>query len=291
MRNRRDARGRFVSGMIPWNKGRRMSRASRLKESSTKRLFFKLGASKPPRLGVKLSKDIKQKISISKKLLLKKHPEIGLKHSAYMRRYWKKHPEKVARHRKFLVKYWRNPERRERARRISKEVYRNHPELREASRKRFIKWLILHKDALRLIEQSKGNRHSLKKITLKGEKVRSLYEVIVANWLLKNDVRYFYEGKMFVFPHYKKLGIVFAVPDFFLPDYNAIVEIYGGYPGTRGKNTRKSRAYAYYGIPFLALTPSDMGKLDYEIKGFLGRTGKNPKLGREARRIMWGMLD
>jgi hypothetical protein len=96
---------------------------------------------------------------------------------------------------------------------------------------------------------------------------------------------------MLVFPNYKKLKIVFAVPDFFLPDYNAIIEVYGGFRGTRSKNMKKSGAYGYYKIPFLALTPCDIKNLDYEIPKFLKRSGKNPKLSLKARKIMWGMLD
>ncbi|MFH1249323.1 MAG: hypothetical protein V1660_04185 [archaeon] len=290
-RNARDKRGQFIRGMTPWNKGHEMALDSREKESETKKLFFELGITQSARKGVKLSKKTKKKVSVSQKLRNRKHPEIGREHSKYMKAYWEKHPQKVEEHRKFLIALWKSPQRREEASKIAKEVYKNHPQLKEKSRKRFIAWLIEHGDSLKYIEQGKGNKYKLGKVTKNGEKVRSLYEVMIANWLFKNDIRYFYEGKQLMFPAYKKLKITFAVPDFFLPDYNALIEIYGGYPGTRTKNERKSNAYNYYGIPFLSLTPSDMNNLDYEIPKFLRKIGRNPKLGKKARKIMWEMLD
>src|SRR3989344_952654 len=287
----RDKLGRFLKGMKPWNKNKPMPLASRKRESRTKKLLFKLGITKSHRKGIHLSKTIKKKISISKIKLLKQHPELKKQHSIYMKKYWKKHPEKVEAHKKFLIELWKNPEKRERASRIGKEVYKNHPNLREASRKRFIAWLIKHKNAMRYIEQGKGNKKKLSKITMRKEEVRSLYEVMIANWLFKNKTAYFYEGKMLVFPDFKKLGIVFAVPDFFLPEYNCIIEMYGQYRDSRSGTIKKNRAYRYYGIPFLPIRTSEINNLDTIIPKFLKSIGKNPHLTKQARSIMWGMLD
>jgi hypothetical protein len=287
----RNKLGRFLKGMKPWNKNKPMPLASRKKESRTKKLFYKLGITKSHRKGVKLSKKTIRKCSISQKKRLKAHPEIKKQHSIFMKKYFKAHPELVKAHREFLIELWKDPEKREKASKTAIEVYENHPNLREASRKRFIAWLIKNKDAMRYIEQGKGNKHQLSKVTLKKEKVRSLYEVMAANWLAKHEIEYFYEGKMLVFPDFKELKISFAVPDFFLPDFNCIIEIYGQYRDSRARTIKKNRAYRYYGIPFLPIRPSEINYLDTLIPKFLKQTGKNPKLPKEARSIMWGMLD
>ncbi len=287
----RNKLGRFLKSSKPWNKNKPMSMASREKESETKRLLFKLGITKSHRKGIKLSNKIKEKISISQTKRLKQHPEIKKQHSIFMKKYWKKYPEKVEARRKFLIELWKDPERREKASKIGKEVYKNHPNLREASRKRFIAWLIKHKDAMRYIEQGKGNKKKLGNTTLRNEKVRSLYEVMVANWLIRHGIAYFYEGKMLIFPDFKQLKISFAVPDFFLPEYNCIIEMYGQYRQSRSRTIKKNRAYRFYKIPFLGITPSMMNNLDTIIPKFLKQTGKNPKLTKQARSIMWGMLD
>ena len=268
-----------------------MSKKSREKESITKKLLFKLGITKSSRKGIHFSKSLRKKISKAKLQFLQKNPEIAREHSRYMKHYWHERPDKVAEHRKFLIELWKNPERRARARKIGIEVYRNHPNLRQASRLRFIAWLTKHENALRYLEQSKGNPKKLGRITMKKEKVRSLYEVIVANWLFKHNIDYFYEGKMLIFPEYNKLKIVFAVPDFFIPDYNALIEVYGGFPGSRARTIKKNRAYNHYGIPILGITPSMINHLDTVIPKFLKTTGENHHLSKEARKIMWGMLD
>ena len=287
----RNKLGRFLKNYVPWNKNKPMPMASRLKESRTKKLFYKLGITINPRKGVKLSKKTIRKMSISQIKRLKAHPEIKKKHSIFMKKYLKAHPEKVEAHRKFLIELWKDPEKRERASRIGKEVYKNHPNLREASRKRFIAWLIKNKDAMKYIQQGKGNKNKLNRITIRKEKVRSSYEVIAANWLFRNKIAYFYEGKMLIFPKFNKLKIVFAVPDFFLPDFNCLIEIYGQFRGSRARTIRKNRAYRKYEIPFLPIRPSEINNLDTIIPRFLKTIGKNPHLTKQARHIMWGMLD
>lgn len=287
----RDRLGRFLKGMKPWNKNKPMPEKSRKKESLTKKLFFKLGITKSARKGIHLSSAVKKKISISQAKRIKQHPEIKKQHSIYMKRYWKKHPEIVEQHKKYLIELWKSPEKREKARKTATEVYKDHPNLKEASRKRFIAWLIKNKEAMKYIEQGKGNKKQLTKTTIKNEKVRSLYEVMVANWLTKHEIAYFYEGKMIVFPDFSKLKISFAVPDFFLPEYNCIIEIYGQFRQSRGRTIRKNNAYRHYGIPFLAITPSTINELDSIIPNFLKKIGRNPRLPKQARSIMWGMLD
>ncbi|MEM3405793.1 MAG: hypothetical protein QW117_02355 [Candidatus Pacearchaeota archaeon] len=170
------------------------------------------------------------------------------------------------------------------------QVYKEHPNLREEARKRFIDWIKKNRNALKYIRKGEGNKLNLSYITKNKERVRSTYEVIVANYLKENNIRYEYEAKMLVFPDYEKLKIVFAIPDFFIPDYNAIIEVYGQYPGARAKTIKKNNAYRYYKIPFLGITPSNINRIESIIPKFLNNLKKNPKLTKQARSIMWGTL-
>ena len=79
-------------------------------------------------------------------------------------------------------------------------------------------------DRTQLVDSSVAeNRES--KHTLRGERVKSLEEVSIANFLFLNGVRYEYESK---YP-YQTNDANFKVyrPDFYLPDYDIFIEHFG----------------------------------------------------------------
>jgi DNA helicase-4 len=76
------------------------------------------------------------------------------------------------------------------------------------------------------------NAHDIR--TWRGERVRSLQEAHIANWLFLNGIRYDYEVKFQEAPTGSTEKRVYR-PDFFLPDYGIYIEHYGV---SRAGNTR-----------------------------------------------------
>jgi hypothetical protein len=237
--------------------------------------------------GKNLQKLLKNKIINKKRIQgiiqAYKNPEYKKKLSKSQKLRFKKQEEKDKISLGLKLYHEKNPD-------AAREVYREHPNLKEESRKRFIAWIIKNKDALKYIKRGEGNKLKLSTTTNNNEKVRSLYETMVANYLKKKKIKYEYEAKMLIFQDYKKLKITFAIPDFFLPEYNSIIEIYGQYPEARKTTIKKNRAYRYYNIPFLGITPSTISEIDNIIPKFIKETGRNHKLTKQARKLMWGTL-
>lgn len=300
----RDKRGRFLKKTIPWNKNKPMSLASREKESLTKKLLFKLGKLKPTRLGVKLSSKIKNKISKSKILFYKMHPENAKKHSDFMKNlskttnfnekhskrmkiFWRKNPLLKKRYSELgKMRYLNHPELREISSLRAKEIYKEHPHLKEESKIRLFEFVKKHPKA---VKNGWGNpsNHDMK--TIKGDLVRSNYERIVADTLYSHHVRYNYEEKAIIFDK----EIKFSIPDFFLPDYNLLIEVFGLFDDEKSlaKMRWKIKYYKKYKIPFIPLYPEDILNLKTSLLNKLKRRKRNPKLSREARKIMWGTLE
>jgi hypothetical protein len=110
--------------------------------------------------------------------------------------------------------------------------------------------------------------------TLKGEKVRSLSEKYVADYLFTKKIDYQYE-KVLVLDHYT------IKPDFYLPAYNVYIEFWGLLDGDKNpqywKNFRwKTEKYQKHGIKFLPLRRDDLPELVsiFPIKLKLALQGK-----------------
>ena len=94
----------------------------------------------------------------------------------------------------------------------------------------------------------------------KGEKVRSLSEKYIADYLFTKRIDYQYE-KILVLDHYT------IKPDFYLPAYNVYIEFWGLLDGDKNpqywKNFRwKTEKYQKHGIKFLPLRKDDLPELD-----------------------------
>ena len=94
----------------------------------------------------------------------------------------------------------------------------------------------------------------------KGEKVRSLSEKYIADYLFTRRIDYQYE-KILVLDHFT------IKPDFYLPAYNVYIEFWGLLDGDKNpqywKNFRwKTEKYQKHGIKFLPLRKEDLPRLD-----------------------------
>lgn len=73
--------------------------------------------------------------------------------------------------------------------------------------------------------KSKVDRLKRDKSTIKGEKVKSFEEVVIANYLFLNGVNYIYE-KEYPYPQEDKFRKKYR-PDFYLPDFDIYIEHFG----------------------------------------------------------------
>jgi len=98
----------------------------------------------------------------------------------------------------------------------------------------------------------------------RGEVMRSLGEVRVAEWLVSCGLNYEYEREITV------SGMVFK-PDFYLTDRGVFIEYFGlmSKEWYRAQTEFKKSRYMRYGIPFIDVYPEDLGNLDGAIGGRL----------------------
>lgn len=92
------------------------------------------------------------------------------------------------------------------------------------------------------------------------ELVRSKYERAVANFLFSHGIRYIYEKR-----YQLNSNGTFIVPDFYLPDYDIYIEIWG-FVGKRAYNKRmwwKKHHYKKDGVQLIELFPRG-GRLNYQ---------------------------
>jgi|WetSurMetagenome_2_1015567.scaffolds.fasta_scaffold40269_2 hypothetical protein len=111
-------------------------------------------------------------------------------------------------------------------------------------------------------------------VTDRGEVVRSVGEKIIANYFYKNNINYAYE------PH----QIGWAIPDFYLPDFNVYVEFWGLVNAdddwTRKRYVRemKRKMAMYYkrNVRFVSIYPDNIQNLDWIFRTkFRETTGYN----------------
>ena len=109
--------------------------------------------------------------------------------------------------------------------------------------------------------------------TIKGEEVRSHAEQTIADYFFKNGINYEYEHNI--------RGI--GRPDFYLPDYNIVVEYWGLVDvedeSVKNQYVKKMRwkmaQYHSQNVKFISIYPSNLSNLDLIFKSkFKKITGK-----------------
>lgn len=124
-------------------------------------------------------------------------------------------------------------------------------------------------------------RYGKKVKTENGEKVKSMAEKKIADYLYENGIRYQYEKTMTTFP---LIGRKISKPDFYLPDYDVWIEYWGLLEAKdRSKREEYQRAmqwkmneYKKHNVKLISLYPNDMWDLGEAIeKGFNEATGKS----------------
>lgn len=98
--------------------------------------------------------------------------------------------------------------------------------------------------------------------TARSEEVKSRKEKQIADYFTENGVRYEYEEP----PRANgKIRRIYAMPDFYLPDYGVHVEYWGLVYADDGyveKMQGKMARYHRSGVKFISLFPEDMKNLD-----------------------------
>lgn len=102
-------------------------------------------------------------------------------------------------------------------------------------------------------------RHRGGHVTLGGEVVQSKPELRIANFLFKRGVRYVYE-----------MDIPGATPDFYLPDWNVVIEHWGmDHSRYREKRAMKTRLYRSRGYVLVETEKKDVPHLERVLESRL----------------------
>ena len=118
-------------------------------------------------------------------------------------------------------------------------------------------WLV---SLVRAVQFGRRGAYGKPAVTLRGELVRSYSEKAIADWFIRNGVRYVYE-----YPAFDRKGSLISRPDFYLPDYHVYVE-YWGLVG-RGKEYDrtmrwKEAQYRTNGVRVVSLYPDELANLE-----------------------------
>ncbi len=114
-------------------------------------------------------------------------------------------------------------------------------------------------------------RYGKKVKTEKGEKVKSLAEKKIADYLYENGISYQYEKTMTTFP---LIGKKISTPDFYLPGHDVWIE-YWGLAEAKDRIKReeyqksmqwKMSEYKKHGVRLISLYPNDLWDLDEAMK-------------------------
>ncbi len=104
--------------------------------------------------------------------------------------------------------------------------------------------------------------------TLRGEKVRSLSEKYIADYLFMNKIDYQYEKPL-------RLEGYAIKPDFYLPAYNVYIEFWGMLDERNPKYWEgfrwKKQNYFKHGIKFVPIRPEDLPDLELIFPSKLGQ--------------------
>lgn len=228
-----------------WNKNKLMDTEARLHMSISQKKYLAGDKSRVKRL------------SYIAKMAFVNNPSLRLKKSEFNKMYWtskrrkersievkryyKEHPEFLKGHIEKLKEMWEDKNYRAEQRAKSAIFYMLHPE---------------NLEILERASKKAGRRH-LK--TKNGVIVRSKGELAIANFLFSNGIKFEYEK------HTLYLRYIVSNPDFYLPEYNVLIEFYGGYPLAWVKKVIKGADYSALNIPVVAITPAELENLNYYL--------------------------
>lgn len=324
MKLKRDAKGRFVKGTVPYFKGRSIPADARMKISASKKRYYE----ENPGLRKIISEQKKRyfknpknrerarriRLEFLKKnpyfkiiaresalIFAKEHPDAVMRNAAAGREYWKSESRRKQRSND-MKRFW-TFEMRKRQSIIKKGQYKKNPELRKKIDRTVTGWwkdnpkakkelsikirnfFIKNPDAFK--EFLKHGKNPLKRHlkTVQGFLVRSKGEKKIAVFLHKNNIPCLYESISLMITTNPFKGNI-CTPDFYLPSFNVFIEFYGGYPAAWKKKVLKNKIYHAHKIPVLGITPAELGDLDY----YLLKQGKQlseTKVAREFKIKKW----
>ena len=110
-------------------------------------------------------------------------------------------------------------------------------------------------------------------VTLTGQPVRSKAEKAIADYLTRHGITYYYEATATTNDWFKFKSKI-SRPDFFLPQYNLVVEYWGLVDsldvGTRDYYVRSMRwkmaQYRENNVRFVSIYPSNLSNFDYYFR-------------------------
>jgi hypothetical protein len=132
--------------------------------------------------------------------------------------------------------------------------------------------LILIRIVTKSLKQAQPRAYGVTSLTSKGERVKSIGEKTIADFLAKNNIKYVYEqGAIGTWSHGRYNNYKITIPDFYLPDYGVYVEYWGlvNADDERTKtmyvsNMKKKMAmYHRNNIKFVSIYPQNLGNLDW----------------------------
>lgn len=118
-----------------------------------------------------------------------------------------------------------------------------------------------------------SKEYGTRSVTLTGQPVRSKGEKTIADYLSHHGIAYYYEATAMTNDWFIFKSKI-SRPDFFLPQYNLVVEYWGlvDSPDTRLRNEYvrtmrwKMAQYRKNNVRFVSLYPSNISNLDYYFK-------------------------
>jgi hypothetical protein len=134
--------------------------------------------------------------------------------------------------------------------------------------------LLIFSKSVKVGSRVQAKSYGVISITNRGEPVRSIGEKIIADYFHANNINYVYEAHKFGW----------AIPDFYLPDFNVYVEFWGLVNAddnwTRERYVRdmkrKMAMYYKHNIRFVSIYPDNIQNLDWIFRTkFRETTGYN----------------
>ena len=265
-------------------KNKHQPESVRKKNSQSVKQAYQSGKHKKVWEGKHFTKEHKEKIRQSNKKAWKSI-SLRIEHIKISKKRWRNKAERKRQSKK-LKKIWKNPllrkkmslklklymknpaVRKERSR-IAKQIWKDKPYLKEKCRKGLLVYIQTNPEfAMRLATLGKkSSTHHLK--TKLGYLVMSNGEKKIANFLFDKGIKAEYEKDILFFPE------SWCNPDFFLLNFNIFIEFYGGHYKAWKKKVLKNILYKKYKIPVIAITPAELGNLDYYLIKEIDKIRKN----------------